>query len=241
MLLLTGVLCILPVLGGAPPSEKPAAPQPIRLQDKLETLNLDTKGWTDDFIDMILEALHQVIQDQGLDPVDLPTEEVSFSETILGITWHGSAKVYNGKFRGLSTIHRAGNTDFTMDGITLKLLATLALNDASAGYDAKAEFMGISVGAGADVDISSVEVYLEAEMPLVAGAHLTLTQFQITNIGHISVDVHGLGPLDWILDILVEAIGNSIKGWLADIIEGPIRDLIQGLLDDYVPDIPGLL
>jgi|ERR1719391_42026 len=234
-MLTLAVLCVLPLLGAQPLAEKD-------LVDKgLAEKGLVPKGWPDEYIDTILDYLQDVIKDQGLDPADLPEEKVSFSETILGITFHGSAKVYNGKFSGLSTIHRNGDTDITLDENTLHLTANLAMNDASARYSAKAEFMDISIGASAKVDISSVDVYFDASMPLTPGAHLTLSQFEITHIGHISVDIDGLGPLDWILEILVDAIGNSIKGWLADLIEGPIRDLLQGLLDQYVPDIPSAL
>ncbi len=34
-----------------------------------------------------------MIQEQGMDPADLPDGTAEFSDTILGITFHGSAKV----------------------------------------------------------------------------------------------------------------------------------------------------
>ena len=48
---------------------------------------------SDAYIDQILENLRQMILDEGLDPMTLPDLESGFSDTILGITWHGSAKV----------------------------------------------------------------------------------------------------------------------------------------------------
>ena len=48
---------------------------------------------SDAYIDQILENLRQMIQEQGLDPMTLPDLETGFSDTILGITWHGSATV----------------------------------------------------------------------------------------------------------------------------------------------------
>ena len=48
---------------------------------------------SDAYIDQILENLRQMIMEQGLDPMDLPDLETGFSDTILGITWHGSATV----------------------------------------------------------------------------------------------------------------------------------------------------
>jgi len=127
-MLLIAVVCLLPlVLQASPVLQGSPAIKAVA----------ETRGWTDEYIDMILGYLQGIITDQGLDPADLPEEEVSFSDTVLGITWHGSAKVYNGKFSGLSSIHRSGNTDFTLDGNTIELIARLGINGASAHYDAR--------------------------------------------------------------------------------------------------------
>ena len=49
----------------------------------------------------VLENLRQLIDENGLDPTDLPYGEVGFSQTILGVTFHGKAWVYNGFFQGM--------------------------------------------------------------------------------------------------------------------------------------------
>ena len=35
----------------------------------------------------------QLILDENMDPMDLPDLETGFSDTVLGITWHGKATV----------------------------------------------------------------------------------------------------------------------------------------------------
>ena len=70
---------------------------------------------------------------------------------------------------------------------------------------------------------------------------MELKRFDISEIGHIDVNINGLGPLGWILEIVVGLIADLIRGFLADILEGPIRDLLQGILNDLVPPIPELL
>ena len=59
-----------------------------------------TDDASDAYIDKVLENLRQAIADNGLDPADLPNGEVGFSETILGITFHGKAEVHDGFFQG---------------------------------------------------------------------------------------------------------------------------------------------
>ena len=49
---------------------------------------------SDAFIDEVLKNLRQMIIDNGWDPMDLPDLETGFSDTILGITWHGDAWVF---------------------------------------------------------------------------------------------------------------------------------------------------
>ena len=61
---------------------------------------------SDAYVDALLANLRDYIASTpGLDPADLPEEEVSISQEVGFITFHGSARVYDGFFRGLSTIH----------------------------------------------------------------------------------------------------------------------------------------
>eukprot|EP00091_Calanus_sinicus_P004556 TRINITY_DN1489_c0_g1_i11.p1 TRINITY_DN1489_c0_g1~~TRINITY_DN1489_c0_g1_i11.p1 ORF type:complete len:229 (-),score=61.07 TRINITY_DN1489_c0_g1_i11:106-792(-) len=197
--------------------------------------------FSDDYIDKILENLRNVIIENNMDPMELPPLDTGFSDTILGITWHGSAHLNNGHFWGLSTLARTGDTSFTVEGEKARLTAYIGITGASAHYDASAEFMGITVGAGVTADISDIQIFLDAEMVLTGGSGLQLTDFKISHLGHISVDVSGLGPLDWILEILVDFVDTFLKDWIVSLVEGPLKDLIQGLLDEYVPDIPSRL
>merc|ERR1712059_221493 len=194
--------------------------------------------FSDDYIDQVLANLRDIIIEQNLDPADLPDEETGFSDTILGITFHGSAKLYNGKFWGLSTISRTGDTSFTVEGTTARLTAYVGVSHPSAHYDASAEFMGIGVHADATADITDFQIYLDAEMDLAGTTGLHLTNFAITHVGNISVDISGLGPLNWILELLVDFIDTFLKDWIISLVEGPLKDLIQSIFDQFIPDIP---
>merc|ERR1712025_1252408 len=155
---------------------------------------------------------------ENLDPAELPDAETGFSDTVLGITWHVSAKLYNGKFWGLSSIARTGDTSFTVDGTSARLTAYVGITGAHAHYDAKAEFMGITVHASADADVSDIQIYLDATMDLVALDGLKLQEFHISHVGHIDADF----------------IDAFLKDWIVDLVEGPLKDLIQSILDDLI-------
>ena len=66
----------------------------VRLQNKDPKAILGDPS-SDEYIDMILENLRKYIMDNNLDPMGLPDLETGFSDTILGITWHGTAWVTN--------------------------------------------------------------------------------------------------------------------------------------------------
>ena len=48
-------------------------------------------------------------------------------------------------------------------------------------------------------------------MDIANGGGLQLTNFAISHVGHIDIDVSGLGPLDWILELLVDFVDTSLK------------------------------
>jgi len=193
---------------------------------------------SDAYIDQVMENLRQLIAENGLDPADLPDGEVGFSETILGIEFHGKAEVHDGFFSGLSTIGRNGDTSFSLNDDTLKLTANIGMGASKAGYSASASFQGIGVSASADIDISKVDVYFSAEMCITGdGCSLQLKDFDIKEIGNIDVHIHGLGPLDWILGTVTGFVADLIRDFLADVLEGPIKDLLQGILNDLLPSL----
>merc|ERR1711997_810928 len=195
---------------------------------------------SDEYIDQILENLRQMIMDQGLDPMDLPDLETSFSDTILGVTWHGSATLRNGQFWGLGSIARTGDTSFTsVDNVT-ELTAMLGLNGPKAHYDARAEFMGIGVGASAKINVADIQIYADMTMTIGSELGFQLKDFYISHLGNISVDIDGLGPLDWILEMLVDFIDEFFRDWIKDLVEGLLKDLLQDLLNNFHPDWPFL-
>merc|ERR1711915_1043773 len=192
--------------------------------------------FSDNYIDQVLANLRDMVIAENLDPADLPNADTGFSDTVLGITWHGSAHLYNGKFWGLSTIARTGDTNFVVDGTTARLTAYVGINDASA------EFMGITVHAAANADVADIQIYLDATMDLSdLNSGLKLQEFHISHVGNINVHISGLGPLDWILELLVDFIDTFLKDWIISLVEGPLKDLIQSILDDLIPEIPSKL
>ena len=48
-------------------------------------------------------------------------------------------------------------------------------------------------------------------MDIVNGGGLQLTNFAITHVGNIDINVSGLGPLDWILELFGDVVDTFLK------------------------------
>ena len=55
-------------------------------------------------------------------------------------------------------------------------------------------------------------------MDIVNGGGLQLANFAITHVGNIDIDVTGLGPLNWILELLVDFVDAFLKVHLPSLI-----------------------
>merc|ERR1712107_769362 len=148
--------------------------QDIQISDEEDAKVLSNDPESDAYIDQILANLATTIIENGLDPATLPDADTGFSDTILGITFHGSAHLFNGHFWRLSTIHRTGDTSFTIEGTKVRLTANIGVDAPTAHYDASAEFMGIGFLLGITANIADFGIYIDAEMDIANGGGLQL-------------------------------------------------------------------
>ena len=58
-------------------------------------------------MDKLVPELQEVVKDHGYDPATLPSGSVGFSKKVAFFTVHGSASYNNGRFHGLSNLHRS--------------------------------------------------------------------------------------------------------------------------------------
>lgn len=67
------------------------------------------------YIDSVLESLHDQMIETGLNNIVLPDTTTNFSKRRLGVTWQGEAILYNGNLKGLESIHRTGEAVITLN------------------------------------------------------------------------------------------------------------------------------
>jgi len=187
-------------------------------------------GNANGFLDQILSNARPTI-DKELDPIDLPKKEISFTHKILGIPITGLVKVFNGRLNGLRTLYRSGDASMTNAAEGLVINAHLGLNNLEGYYRAAAKFMNIGPETSLKVLVSSVSVRLSVKQSFNPGAHPKLLDFEIVKIDRVDVRFDsGFGPLDFIVNTVVNLVNNIVKGLIIKIVNEPLKQIIAAKL-----------
>ncbi|XP_069987458.1 uncharacterized protein [Penaeus vannamei] len=184
------------------------------------------------YIDMVMENLQILIVENGYDPAPLPNATTGFSDTVLGVTWHGEATAYDGWLRGLASVYRSENAEFVRDddGIVIGLSTGMGLSAMQGHYKLLAKFMDLGPVADVVMDINGASIFFAAALDRTS-CRFHVSTMDVTNIGHISVDIHGLGPLNWIFEIVVDMVVNVVRLFIKNTVESIIQGFTNDVLD----------
>jgi len=196
-------------------------------------------GDANDYADEILKNLRVAMMNTGLDPLMLPIKSFEFTKKVLGMELRGSAKVYDGSLKGLSTIHRTGLASMTKADNSTTIRATVGVNGLVGKYKASAKFMNIGPAFGVNILTESVGITFEVEKPKAEGARPTLLNFAIVDLGQITTEIDGnLNILNFILNKFNNFVISIVKDTVALALGPPIKLLLQEILNSV--DLPDL-
>merc|ERR1711942_376221 len=196
-------------------------------------------GNANEYADEILKNLRVRIVNKGLDPLILPVKSFEFSKKILLVEVRGSAKVYDGYLKGLSSLHRTGLASMTTNSTHVKVRATIGVNDLVGSYKAAAKFMNFGPQFTISIGMESVGVAFEVVQPILKGSRPTLLSFGVVDLGQISAVVDSdLHILDWVLNKVNNFVINLVKDFVVVALEIPLKKLVQNVLDTAeLPDL----
>merc|ERR1711887_440538 len=196
-------------------------------------------GNANEYADEILKNLRVRILNKGLDPLILPVKSFEFSKKVLLVEVRGSAKVYDGYLKGLSTIHRTGLADMTTNATHVRVRATIGVNDLYGSYKASAKFMNLGPSFGLNLAMESVGITFEVVQATQKGSRPHLLSFAIVDLGEITTEIDGnLGILDFFLNKFNNFVVNLLKDFVVTALEFPLKKLVQNILDTV--DLPDL-
>lgn len=184
------------------------------------------------FADQTLQKLKSKIIENGLNDVQLPSEIKEFRKKFYGITYHGKAELSHGFIKGFQNIRRIG--DASLHGHTngtQTVTFETEFTDMEVGYTLQIAFMMQKIPQ------QQIKGYLnsvtaEIEALVDKNGKLLLTRFDITDAGHFKFQTTGLGSFNFLLDRIVDTIGNLTKRVILESMEGKIRLLLNAILND---------
>merc|ERR1711922_48102 len=196
-------------------------------------------GNANEYADEILKNLRVRIVNKGLDPLILPVKSYEFSKKILLVEVRGSAKVYDGYLKGLSTLHRTGLASMSTNATHVKVRCTIGVNDLAGSYKASAKFMNFGPSFGINLKMESVGITFEVEQPMQKGSRPHLLSFGVVDLGDITTELDGdLNILDFILNKFNNFVINLVKDFVVTALEIPLKKIVQNILD--TADLPDL-
>jgi len=196
-------------------------------------------GNANDYADQLLKKLRVSILNKGLEPLILPVKSFEFFKKILLVEVRGSAKVYDGYLKGLSTLHRTGLASMESDGKNIKIRATIGVNDLTGSYKASAKFMNLGPSFGINLFMESVGIRFEILKSTEPGSRPTLLSFQVVDLGEIKTELDGnFHILDFVLNKFNNFVINLVKDFVIGIISIPLKHIVQNVLNTAdLPDI----
>ncbi|GIY34233.1 uncharacterized protein CDAR_33061 [Caerostris darwini] len=172
---------------------------------KDEALQKKANDYIDDFIAKATNGSGGFI-----DPLPLDELKKGFEREIGFIKVKGEAKLFDGKFFGLSTMKRVGNaTIIDLDDMLIistaltfkKLHATykggLRLNDA-----------GPTISLNAKIGGSKVTMFIVAP---AEGGKAELMSFTVNKLQDIRISIWGLGPMGWAASLISTLALNALE------------------------------
>ncbi|KAK3884244.1 hypothetical protein Pcinc_011520 [Petrolisthes cinctipes] len=79
------------------------------------------------------------------------------------------------------------------------------------------------------MDINGASIDFEATLDRTT-CRFQATRLEVVDIGRISVDISGLGALDWIFEIVVNLVVVVLNGFIEDTVETVVYNLLNQVL-----------
>jgi len=187
------------------------------------------------FIDSVLTAV-KTEYGASLEPYHLPNEELNFSQKIGIITLKGDIKLTNGTLTGLSHLHRNGNATLGTENQHFAVHLKVGDENIKLNYNAHIDFLDIiHPNLQIEADIGNIDI--NATIMLDTDGKPVIQQFEIDELKHTRVLVHGLGILDPLVDIIADVVIEVANPQIRKALSHVVETMIGGLLSDF--KLPG--
>jgi len=174
------------------------------------------------FIDNVLQLANDMILAKHLDPYEIAESE------FLGVH-------YDAWIGGYSSMVRIGDASVIHADNTLDITVQVQMTNLAGNFSFWFDILGVTISGGATATIENVDVKLALRFikdPVSGVITPFVDDFQITDIGFIDISVFGLGPFDYLADLIAEFFVNLVKELIPLLLNDIVQNIIQEVLDN---------
>jgi hypothetical protein len=137
-----------------------------------------------------------------------------------------------GVITGLSHLHRSGDSTIGTENNHFAAHIQMGDNNIKVHFNVQVDLLGIfHPHLVLESDIENID--LKADIGVGADGKPTLTGLLIDELKHVKVQVHGLGPLDPLVDVIADEFIKVFNPQARDLLSGVLKGMVGDLLKDF--------
>ncbi|XP_063232180.1 uncharacterized protein LOC134536357 [Bacillus rossius redtenbacheri] len=191
-------------------------------------------------MDTVITSIQKNASAYGLNPYNIKDVNDTFKFGII----HGGLYLKKGQIYGIDTIFRNGNTsaDVQNGHATVEVLLGFKELSYSMEFAAKVGDLGPTGKVHGDITMLDVEVVLLADMRNSSDVRATLSTFQLTDDGELTVHFDNDNPVaEALLDVLTGAVTKVFKGVILDVMSHEIGKIANNTISQMHIDLNSLM
>ncbi|XP_045452401.1 mite allergen Der f 7-like [Melitaea cinxia] len=182
-----------------------------------------------DYVDNTISMLVPFMQQNGLDPMELPAIEEGFEVRILLITYSAWLKLNEGQLTGLVNVVRSGDQNVNYFEKNLRVRVQLRFSDLEFAYSYLVQVMGLGPTGKIVASLNYFDVIADVLIDF-NNDEIQLQQFSITQRGTLTVRLIGNVLYTWLLNPLINVVTRILNGLIISVVELTIRNVFRGAL-----------
>lgn len=209
----------------------------IDTDDGSATVNITVCGTVNlnKIVDGLLDSLRADIIERGKDKISIPDMHKTFQKKVGFLKVKGEFDGEDGWVKNLSTVYRTADVVASSYGNWISVSCGFGLGHLEVGYDKyQAKFMRIGPHGKIRGIIGQNSILLNATVTMAGHeCSLTLNELVLNQFGGLSLNVTGLGPINWLFSKISTWVLQHFKSEIKGKIESTLREEITEKLSHF--------
>nr|ABL09301.1 allergen Aca s 7 [Acarus siro] len=187
-------------------------------------------GNANQFVDQIVNALKS---QKNFDPLVIAEQHTNFDRKLGALHIKGKIDLKNTRITGLSHVQRVGDAILENKNGSFQAKLHLGDNNVKLFSDITIHLLSNIIHPHLKVEADIGNIGVKFGVAIGADGKPALKDFDVEKLEHVKIIVHGLGPLDPLVDLVADAfiaIGNTQARHL---VTGIVRPIIESELKNF--------